>query len=123
MMAPAKGDVINGINYDTATSAAINQGMNWTLNFNASSIRLTLWNRFHDQIPTHTFIITAPNPVGVGQTCNIVMFNPQVPPASSIYNDIRNFYTFTVTKPDGTVQNFPTSTSNTYSGMSIFLTP
>lgn len=115
---PAQGSVINGINYDAPTSAAINAGMNWTLNVNASNTRLTLFNRFHDQIPTHSFIITAPNPIGVGQTCNIVMFNPQVPPGASIYNDVRYFFTLSVTKPDGTVQNFPSNDQHSYSAWS-----
>ena len=114
----AQAATINGINYDAATASAINSGMNWTLNANASATRLTLWNRFHDQIPTHSFIITAPNPIGVNQSCNIVMFNPQVPPAASIYNDVRYFFTFTVVKPDGTVQNFPTSDQHSYSAWS-----
>ncbi len=114
----ANAEVINGINYNSATATAINQGMHWDLNTNASATRLTLWNRFQDNIPTHSFIITAPNPIGVGQTCNIVMFNPQVPPASSIYNDVRYFFTFTVTKPDGTVQEFPTTADHGYSAWS-----
>jgi hypothetical protein len=115
---PANGSVINGINYNEATSAAINAGMNWTLPQNASAIRLTLWNRFQDQIPTHSFIITAPNPIGVGQKCNVVMFNPQLPPGASMSNDVRYFFTLTVTKPDGTVQHFPSNDQHTYSAWS-----
>ena len=113
-----QGVVINGINYDQNTAAAINQGMNWDLNANASALRLTLFNRFHDQIPTHVFIITAPNPIGVGQQCNIVMFNPQVPPAASLYNTIRYYYTFQVTTPNGTVENFPSAHMPAYSSWS-----
>ena len=118
VMMPAQGAVINGINYDSNTATAIGQGMHWDLNANASALRLTLWNRFQDQIPTHVFIITAPNPIGVGQQCNIVMFNPQVPPAASLYNTVRYYYTFQVTTPNGTVENFPSAHMPAYSSWS-----
>ncbi len=73
--------VRNGINYNDATAAAIDAGMYWNgMNSNASANRLLLWTRFHDQIPTWTFGIASPNPVGVGQTFNVIMMNPQVPP-------------------------------------------
>ena len=97
--------------YDLNTYTAIQQGMNWTgMDANASAARILMWTRWQDKIPTHAYIVTAPNPIGVGQTCNIVMFNPQVPPNSLLTNDIRYSYKFTVVKPDGTVQNFPQAT-------------
>ena len=105
---PAKAEVINGINYDTNTATAIHQGMNWPgMNANASTTRILLWTRFHDQIPTHVYWMAAPNPVGVGQTFNVVMFNPQVPPNALLGNPVRYQYKLTVTKPDGTVENLP----------------
>ena len=79
---PAKAVVINGINYDQATADAINAGMYWNgMTSNASASRLLLWTRFHDQIPTWTFGIASPNPVGIGQLFNLIMMNPQVPPS------------------------------------------
>jgi outer membrane protein assembly factor BamB len=96
--------------YGTATQTAIDQGMYWVgMGSDASATRLLLWYRFHDKIPTYCYAIAAPNPVGVGQSFNIVMFNPQVPPNSALSNNIRYQYTMVVTKPDGTTQNLPTS--------------
>lgn len=106
--------------YGTATQNAINAGMYWTgMTSDASATRLQLFSRFNDAIPTHLFIITAPTPIGVGQTCNVVFFNPQLPPSASTDGaSPRYWYTFQVTKPDGTVQNFPTSTPPGYSSWS-----
>jgi outer membrane protein assembly factor BamB len=102
--------------YDTATATAISQGMYWTgMDANASATRLLLWSRFGDQIPTHVFIVTAPNPIGIGQQDNIVMFNPQVPPNAGLTNTIRYQFTFTVVKPDGTTATYPTSAPPSYS--------
>jgi outer membrane protein assembly factor BamB len=114
---------VKAYNYNTATQTAVNQGMYWVgMDANASALRLLLWNRFQDKIPTHVYIITAPSPIGIGQTCNIVMFNPQVPPngLATILTGFpaRYSYTFTVKKPDGTVQNFPTATAVSYSAWS-----
>ncbi len=112
--------------YNNATYAAIQAGMNFPssiADMNASTGRLLFWTRFQDQVPTHVFIITAPNPIGIGQTDNIVMFNPQVPLNSggslTVGYSLRYYYTFQVTKPDGTVQNFPTSTPPGYSSWSM----
>jgi outer membrane protein assembly factor BamB len=93
--------------YDNATATAIAQGMTWGQNYNASATRLLLWSRFHDQIPTWVLLIAAPNPVGVGQPFNFVMFNPQVPPNSLLGNDIVYHYTIAVIKPDLTTETLP----------------
>ena len=111
----AKAVVRNGINYDTATAAAIDAGMYWNgMNSNASASRLLLWTRFADKIPTWTFGIASPNPVGIGQTFNVIMMNPQVPPSALLTNSIRYQFDIVVTKPDGTTENLPTAgeTSN-----------
>ena len=108
----AKAEVRNGINYDTQTTALIDAGMYWAgMPYNISSYpnRLLLWTRFADQIPTWTFGIASPNPVGVGQTFNIIMMNPQVPPSALLTNTIRYTFTLEVVKPDGTVENLPPS--------------
>ena len=118
---PAKAVVINGINYDQATADAINAGMYWNgMTSNASASRLLLWTRFHDQIPTWTFGIASPNPVGIGQLFNLIMMNPQVPPSALLGNPIRYTFNVVVTKPDGTTEKLPTasetSTTNVHGG-------
>jgi hypothetical protein len=115
-----------GDGYDLNTYTAIQQGMNWPpsiADMNASANRIQFWTRYHDQVATHVFIITAPNPIGVGQGCNIVMFNPQVPLNSggsiTAGYTLRYYYTFQVTTPNGTVENYPTSTPPAYSSWSM----
>jgi outer membrane protein assembly factor BamB len=94
--------------YNSATQAAIDEGMYWTgMSIDASPTRLLLWSRFHDQIPTYVFLTAAPNPVGVGQAFNLVMFNPQVPPGSLLTNDIRYYYTIDIVKPNGDKETLP----------------
>ena len=99
--------------WDNPTQAAVNAGMKWDFpnaaNYNASSTRLLLWNRWKDQIPTWTYAVLSPNPVGVGQGMTIVMFNPQLPYGSSSSNDVQYQYTVQITKPDGQVLNLPSS--------------
>src|SRR5665647_1547708 len=109
---PANASVINGVNYDQQTTDLINAGMTWAgMPYNISSYpnRLLLWTRFHDQIPTWTFGIASPNPVGIGQTFNVIMMNPQVPPNSLLTNNIRYTFNIVVAKPDGTTENLPTA--------------
>ena len=93
--------------YNDATTTAVAQGMHWDQTYDASATRLLLWNRFHDNIPTHVYLMVAPNPVGVGQQFNLVMFNPQVPPNALMANSIRYQYTMVVTKPDNSTENLP----------------
>ena len=109
---PAQAAVRNGINYDTQTTALIDAGMYWAgMPYNISSYpnRLLLWERFHDQIPTWTFGIASPNPVGIGQAFNVIVMNPQVPPNSLLTNNIRYTFNIVVTKPDGTTENLPSA--------------
>ncbi len=123
MLAPqptAKGVVINGVNYNQATADAINAGMHWDLapttqtpNANASTIRLTLWERYRDAIPTWVFSTISPNPVGVGQEFTMVIFNPQVPYQAQDTNSIRYKYHVVITKPDGATETIPSSGSLT----------
>src|SRR3989304_1774378 len=97
--------------WNTATQDAVTAGMKWdfpnSANYNASNIRLLLWNRWKDQIPTWTFAVLAPNPVGVGQGITIVMFNPQLPYGAGANNDVRYEYTVTIVKPDGNTVTLP----------------
>ncbi len=109
----ATAEVINGINYNQATADAIKAGMHWDLNTNASTIRLTLWDRFHDAIPTWVFSTISPNPVGVGQEFSMVVFNPQVPYQAQDTNSIRYKYHVVITKPDGTTETLPSTGSLT----------
>jgi hypothetical protein len=122
----------HGDGYDNYTYGLIQAGLNWAgmdQNITGSAAqgqtttegiptRTLNFQRFHDQIPTHVFIITAPNPIGIGQSDNIVMFNPQLPPSALATNLIRYDYTFQVTTPNGTVENYPTSTPPAYSSWS-----
>ena len=112
--APAGAEIINGVNYNVDTASAINAGMHWSgMSVNASATRLLLWNRFQDSIPTHVYMMVAPNPVGVGQQFNVVMFNPQVPPSALLGNDIRYQFKLNITKPDGSEETLPPSGQNT----------
>lgn len=119
-MAIAFNELLTANAYGSATQTAIDQGMHWTgMTSDASATRLLLWNRFHDKIPTHCYLMIAPNPVGIGQTFNIVMFNPQLPPSASMSNDVRWTYKLKFDKPDGTSETVPaagTSTGNTVVG-------
>ena len=95
-------------NWDQATQDAVTAGMNWPdTGRSASSTRLLMWTRFGDHIPTWVFLTAAPNPVGVGQVFNLVMFNPQVPYGASLSNDIRFRFTMDVVKPDGSTEKLP----------------
>jgi outer membrane protein assembly factor BamB len=90
-------------------NAQIPEGMYWDLPQTPSSTRLLLWERYKDKIPTWTFSVITPNPVGVGQRISIVMFNPQQPWAASAINDIRYSYSVTIVRPDGTTETLPPS--------------
>jgi outer membrane protein assembly factor BamB len=95
--------------YDSATQAAINEGMHWDLPYNASAIRLLMWYRYHDKVPTWVYGVLTPNPVGVGQRISIIMFNPQLPYQAQDTNDIRYEYKLEVTRPDGVKETLPAS--------------
>jgi outer membrane protein assembly factor BamB len=96
--------------YNAATQAAIDAGMDWDINYDASSTRLEIWERWRDEMPTHMFAVVSPNPVGVGQMATILLLNPQVPPGSSASGagaEVRWFYSVTIERPDGTVERHP----------------
>jgi hypothetical protein len=58
------------------------------------------WN-----IPTFAYINVAPNPVGVGQSVEIIMWLNQVIDGASLLNSVRfHNYQLSITAPDGTVQ-------------------
>jgi hypothetical protein len=59
------------------------------------------WN-----IPTYAYINTSPNPVGVGQSVEIIMWLNQVIDGASLTNQVRfHNYQITITAPDGTSQS------------------
>ena len=96
--------------WNSATTNAVNEGMKWDFpnaaNYDASSSRLFIWERWADKIPTHVFVEPTPDPVGIGQSISLVMFQPQWPPAATVSNDIKWYgYTLTITKPDGSTEN------------------
>jgi len=106
--------------WNDATARAVAEGMRWDFpgaeNYNASSTRLTLWYRWRDQIPTWVFIQPSPNPVGVGQPVTFIVFNPQVPPAALLTNDIRYEFDIIITKPDGKTETLHVTSDSTGAG-------
>ena len=68
--------------------------------------------------PTFAFISVAPNPVGVGQYVNVIMWIDKTCPGAAFDNDIRfHDYKLTITKPDGTTEthSWPTAIDTTSS--------
>ena len=58
------------------------------------------WN-----IPSFAYLVTSPNPVGVGQRVSIMMWVDLPMPSAAITNDIRRHdYKLTITKPDGATE-------------------
>jgi outer membrane protein assembly factor BamB len=105
--------------WNDATQAAVDDGMKWDFpnaeNYDASSTRLTLWERYRDSIPTTVFGVISPNPVGVGQDTSVVMFNPQVLNGAQYNNDLADAYEYTLNlkKPSGEKVTLP-SDGSTY---------
>jgi hypothetical protein len=57
-------------------------------------------------IQTYAYISVTPNPIGVGQTVNVIMWLDQVIDGASMSNDIRfKNYNLTVIQPDGSVNS------------------
>ncbi len=97
--------------YNDATQDAIDEGMNWDLDVDASNIRLLMWERYGDEVPTWVYSVISPNPVGAGQRFTMVIYNPQVPLGASEGNDIRYKYHVEVTAPSGHTERVPSSGS------------
>jgi hypothetical protein len=77
------------------------------------------WN-----IPTYSFIVVSPNPIGVGQTVNVNFWvNLPPPTASAQYGDRWNNMTVVVTYPDGTKQTLGPFTSDATGGTFTTFTP
>ncbi|HEX9261505.1 MAG TPA: PQQ-binding-like beta-propeller repeat protein, partial [Candidatus Bathyarchaeia archaeon] len=99
--------------WNSATTDAVAAGMKWDFpnaaNFDASTTRLTIWYRYKDRVPTRTYNVISPNPVGVGQQFTVVYYQPIVPPDALLTNDIRYQYYNVITKPDGTEDRIPAS--------------
>jgi hypothetical protein len=76
------------------------------------------------QIPTYSFIVVSPNPIGVGQTANVNFWvNLPPPTASAQYGDRWQNMTVIVTKPDGTKQTLGPFTSDATGGTFTTFTP
>jgi len=76
------------------------------------------------QIPTYSFIVVSPNPIGVGQTANVNFWvNLPPPTASAQYGDRWTNMTVVVTKPDGTKQILGPFTSDATGGTFTTFTP
>ena len=74
-------------------------------------------------ITTQAFITVNPNPVGVGQPVNIVVWAGLVLPSATVTNDIRfHDYKVVITKPDATTETitWPIVTDTTSTAYSIY---
>ena len=77
------------------------------------------WN-----IPTYSFIVVSPNPIGIGQTVNVNFWvNIPPPTASAQYGDRWKNMTVIVTKPDNSVQTLGPFTSDATGGTYTTFTP
>jgi hypothetical protein len=96
--------------YNAQTQAAIDAGMNWKGQTNdASNQRLLMWERYKDKVPTYTYAVISPNPVGIGQRTTLILFNPMLPMQASDTNDIRYHYKVIITDPDGITTTLPST--------------
>ncbi len=76
------------------------------------------------QIPTYSFIVVSPNPIGVGQTANVNFWvNLPPPTASAQYGDRWQNMTVIVTKPDGSTEKLGPFTSDATGGTFTTYTP
>ncbi len=75
-------------------------------------------------IPTWTYVNVTPNPIGVGQTANVVFWvDKMMPTASGIAGDRWINLKVEVTKPDGTNETLGTFTSDPVGGAWTSYTP
>jgi hypothetical protein len=59
-------------------------------------------------IPTYAYINASPNPVGTGQSVEVIMWLNLVIDGAALSNNVRfQNYQITITAPDGTVQKQP----------------
>ena len=76
------------------------------------------------QIPTYAYINVAPNPVGVGQQVNIILWLGMPPPtANAQFGDRWENFTVKVTTPSGTTTTLGPFTSDATGGTSTTYTP
>ncbi len=76
------------------------------------------------EVPTTSYIVAAPNPIGVNQEMFVVMWvHPNPPTASGIGGDRWRDMTLTVTAPDGGVENFGPWDSDATGTKYILYTP
>ena len=74
-------------------------------------------------VPSNTYLVISPNPIGVGQTVNIMFWLDNTPP--QIYSNYYYGwnYTLSITKPDGTVETQGPYESDPVGGCFILYTP
>ena len=76
------------------------------------------------QIPTYSFCVVSPNPVGLGQTVNVNFWvNLPPPTANQQFGDRWTGMTVVVTKPDGTTETLGPFTSDDTGGTFTTYTP
>ncbi len=74
--------------------------------------------------PTVAFLSVSPNPIGVGQKADFIMWIDQVTPtAQGIYGDRFSGYTLNITKPDGTVDHLGPFNSDAISSVFTSYSP
>ncbi|MCW4015441.1 MAG: hypothetical protein NWF06_03645, partial [Candidatus Bathyarchaeota archaeon] len=73
-------------------------------------------------IPTYSYIVVSPNPVGVGQSVYVVMWvHPNPPTAVGEGGDVWRDMTLTVKQPDGNVETFgPWNSDSTGSTFTVY---
>jgi len=74
-------------------------------------------------IPTNTYIAIAPNPVGVGQTMNIVFWLDHAQPQLNTFDYYGWNYTITIVSPDGNTQTQGPIESDPVGGAYYLFTP
>lgn len=94
------------------------------LTLTASALMVSMPTTKAADIATYAFISVAPNPVGVNQETNVIMWLSNVPPtASGAQGDRWENLTVTVTNPDGTKQIMGPFRSDAVGSCYITFTP
>jgi len=105
---------------------AITVALILTLTFAATFVALPIVSA-HDppeEVPTHSYIVVTPNPIGVGQFVYVIMWvHPNPPTASGIGGDRWRNMTLTVTAPNGDVEELGPWNSDPTGSTFIVYTP
>jgi outer membrane protein assembly factor BamB len=75
------------------------------------------------EMPTYTYVSVAPDPIGVGQTANVVFWVDKVMPTAAGYAGDRWFFYLDITTPDNTTTTKGPFTSDPVGGSYYAVTP